>query len=194
MKQAFIKVLLGIAALWAMAPASAALIHFRANLSGPAENPPNASPGVGIVFVDFDTLLNTLFIQATFSGLLGTTTSAHIHCCAPSPTNSQVATVPPAFPGFPMGVTSGSYTGTLDLTQLGSYNAPFVTAHGGTAASAEAFLIAGMSAGQSYFNIHTTAFPGGEIRGFLVVPEPWTVSLLGMGLAVGLSSRRRTRV
>ena len=37
---------------------------------------------------------------------------------------------------------------------------------------------------KSYFNIHSGAFPGGEIRGFLApVPEPTTMLLLGSGLA-----------
>lgn len=193
MRQAFIKALLGIVASCAISSASATVIHFTTELSGPNENPSNTSPGVGVVFIDFDTVANTLLIQATFSGLLGTTVAAHIHCCAPSPANSQVATVSPSFPGFPLGVKSGSFVGTLDLTQASSYNTPFLNAHGGTPATAEAFLIAGIFAGQSYFNVHTTSFGGGEIRGFLRVPEPLTLSLLGMGLAIGLSSRRRTR-
>lgn len=55
--------------------------------------------------------------------------------------------------------------------------------------------VAGLLAGESYLNIHTTQFPGGEIRGFLVaqVPEPGTFGLLGIGLATGLLSFRRTR-
>jgi hypothetical protein len=55
----------------------------------------------------------------------------------------------------------------LDLTQASSWNAPFIAANGGTPAGAEAALAAGAAAGQAYFNIHTTNFPSGEIRGFL---------------------------
>jgi hypothetical protein len=57
---------------------------------------------------------------------------------------------------------------------------------GGTAAGAETALIAGMQAGRSYFNIHSTFAPGGEIRGTLqqVVPEPATFSLVGGVLLV----------
>ena len=48
-----------------------------------------------------------------------------------------------------------------------------------TTAAAQAW-----SAGKWYFNIHTSAFSGGEIRGFTtVVPEPSTVVLLAGGLA-----------
>ena len=61
---------------------------------------------------------------------------------------------------------------TFDLTLTASYNAPFVTANGGTAAGAEAALLAGIAAGKAYFNIHTTVVPGGEIRTFLQAFNP----------------------
>jgi hypothetical protein len=53
------------------------------------------------------------------------------------------------------------------MLEPGSYNPAFVTANGGTAASAEATLFTGIMAGHAYLNIHTTMFPGGEIEGFL---------------------------
>lgn len=40
-------------------------------------------------------------------------------------------------------------------------------------------------------NIHTTAFPGGEIRGFLVVPEPSTVALVALAVGAMGALRRR---
>jgi CHRD domain/PEP-CTERM motif len=58
-------------------------------------------------------------------------------------------------------------------------------------AGAEAALAAGLDAGRAYLNIHSTAYPGGEIRGFLV-PEPGTFILTGTGvLALALVHRRR---
>ncbi len=69
-----------------------------------------------------------------------------------------------------------------NLTAAGSYNPAFITNNGGTVANAEAVLIAGLLAGNTYLNIHTTAFPGGEIRGQLRVPEPASLLLLASGL------------
>ena len=105
----------------------------------------------------------------------------------------MVATAVPSFPGFPLGVTSGSFDNTFNTSVDATYNPAFISANGGTAASAEAILFAGMVAGQSYLNIHTTQFPGGEIRGFLAaVPEPGTLLLLTTGLA-GLAQRLRRK-
>src|SRR5207248_399462 len=82
----------------------------------------------------------------------------------------------------------------FDLLSLSTYNPAYVTANGGTAASAETALLSAIASGRAYLNIHTSTFGGGEIRGFLVaiVPEPasWMMMLLGFG-AIGLAVRRR---
>jgi hypothetical protein len=175
--------ILTLAAAAVALPAHAVTIY-TASLTGLAESPPNASPGTGSAQVDYDSLAHTLRVQVTFSGLLGTTTASHIHAATAVPFTGTVgvATTVPTFAGFPLGVTSGTYDNTLDLTLASSFNPAFVTAHGGTLTNAEAALAAALADGMAYLNIHTTVVPAGEIRGFLV-PEPATLLLLGSGLA-----------
>jgi len=145
-----------------------------------------------------DPTAQTLQVIASFFGLTTPDTAAHIHCCAPLGTNAGVATTVPAFQGFPLGVTQGVYLSPVfDLTQPLIYNPAFVTMQGGLS-QAEAALIAGIENDQTYFNIHTMANPGGEIRGQLeplgAVPEPTTLLLLGTTLTgLGFANRWRQR-
>jgi CHRD domain len=185
------------AAVLSASTSRAAIYTFDANLDGPSESPPNASPGTGFATVTFDTTLNLMNVNLSFSGLLGTTTASHIHSAtaAPGTGAAGVATTTPYFAGFPLGVTSGSYNNTLDMTLASSYNPAFVTANGGTTAGAEAALLSGLLADKAYLNIHTTVFPGGEITGFLtLVPEPGVVTLLALGAAIPVVWRNRKKL
>jgi len=156
-------------AMGATTAATAAVVSYSTVLDGPSELPPNASPGLGIAQVDIDAVAHTMHVHLTFSGLLGTTTASHIHAAtAVAGTGTAgVATTTPSFALFPLGVTAGLFDNTLDMTLASSYNASFITANGGTTASAEAALIQAIADGKAYLNIHTTVVPGGEIRGFL---------------------------
>jgi hypothetical protein len=189
-------VIAGIALSTSYGPAAAATLTFDASLAGANEVPtPVVSPGTGFVTVVLDTTAQTLHIDASFSGLTSPDTAAHIHCCAPQPADVGVATTVPAFAGFPLGVTLGTFNGTLDLTSSASYNPAFVTAQGGTVAIAEAALIAGIEDGQTFFNIHTMNNPGGEISGTLEpTPLPAALPLFATGIgALGLLGWRRKR-
>jgi hypothetical protein len=172
------------------------LIISTATLDGPSEFPVNASPGTGFATVTYDTIAHTLELDVTFSGLLGTTTASHIHAPTVQPLAgaASVATTTPTFAGFPLGVTSGTYQNTLDLTLASSFNASYVTANGGTVEGAETALINAISDGKAYLNIHSTSFPGGEIRGFLVVvPEPSSTCAIGAGILGAFALVRRFR-
>jgi len=187
---------LGLAAgalLAAAAPSFATVIHYQAFLDGPSESPPNGSAGTGFATVDYDNLAHTLAVHVTFSGLSGTTTASHIHSATtlPGQGTAGVATTTPTFAGFPLGVTAGTYDNVLDLTQASSYNPAFVSANGGTTATAEVALTNGIAEGRAYWNIHTTVVPGGEIRGFLLpVPAPGAAAALGLGALLTFRRRR----
>jgi outer membrane autotransporter protein len=171
----------GCAIALAAAPAPArAQNAFIADLRGASENPPAASPASGFALVLFDPAFETMTVRATFSGLTTPTTDSHIHCCAPRTANAIVAVgFRPA--GFPIGVTGGEFNASFDLTSAATFNAPFVAANGGTPASARTALINGTLNELAYVNIHTSRFPGGEIRGQLVASSelgPQAYSLL----------------
>ena len=182
------------ALLMSMQIANAGVLFFSANLTGAAEDPPVLSGGTGHVAVTFDDVTSMLTVDVSFSGLIGLTTFAHIHCCtaAPSAGNVGVATKLPTLPGFPAGVMAGVYTETFDLSDAASFNPAFIAASpGSTVAAAQARLIGGLLAGTAYLNIHTTVFPRGEIRGFPVA-EPQTLSLAAL-LLLALPALRRRR-
>jgi hypothetical protein len=175
--------------------AHAATTQYAASLSGANEDPKNSSPATGFTTVLIDDVTNMMTVKANFSGLTAPTTASHIHCCTVVPFEGKagVATSLPTFPAFPLGVTSGSYTETFDLLSLSTYNAGFVSGNGGNVESARQAFLAGLASGRAYLNIHTTAFPAGEIRGFLTeVPEPGSIALFGLGMA-GLATLLRRR-
>jgi CHRD domain/PEP-CTERM motif len=175
--------------IMAAASSQAAILNFVANLGPEAAG----ATGTGSANFSFDTTLQKLSIDTSWSGLSGNTTVSHIHCCtAVAGTGTAgVSVTPSTLPGFPTGVKSGSYSIVLDLNLATTYTAGALTAGGGTPAGASAFLLQGIQDGKAYLNIHTSTFGGGEIRGFLTpVPEPGTFALAGLALATTIMARR----
>jgi hypothetical protein len=177
-----------------LAAAGVAQAHeeiFGAPLTGAAEIPAVTTPASGWAKVTFDLDLITMRVEVSFVDLIGNTTAAHIHANnlgAPITTNFGVATQVPSFIGFPLGVKSGSYDSTFDMTLASSYNPAFVAANGGTLDSAFEALLNTHRQGRAYFNLHTAHRSGGEIRGYL--PTPGAASLLVLG---GVVAGRRRR-
>jgi hypothetical protein len=116
---------------------------FTASLSGAQETPPNSSTATGAGIVTVDPAGTKAFTASVFTtGIAGT--AAHIHDGAPGVAGPIIIPLAETAPG------SGAWTasGTLTDAQLALLNA-----------------------GNYYFNVHSAAFPNGEIRGQIVQPS-----------------------
>ena len=193
-KELFMKNVMNLASVVAVtlaaSAAQGAIVQYSATLSGASESPPNSSPATGSATFDFDTITHSLTMSINFSGLVGTTTVAHIHADT-AVAGTGTAGVASGLTGWTTGLNSGTYTNTINLLSTSSYSSAYLAAHGGTAASAETDLLSAMSIGKAYLNLHSTAYPGGEIRGFInQVPAPGMLALIGM---CGVLTARRRR-
>ncbi len=131
-------------------------------IDGRQEVPPVASPGAGLALLSIDRTGDALSYDVRFANLSGAETMAHIHGFAPP----------------------GSNAGVLEALSLGNRKL-------GTwlyGAANEAPLLDG----RTYFNIHTTVEPSGEIRGQIVglpgdVPSDVSVGMEPMARALSLT-------
>jgi hypothetical protein len=127
-----------VAALLTAGAAQAEIIHFAATLTGADEVPANSSQGKGTLSAELETSEHTLAFRATYSDLSGKATMAHFHGPA-LPGGNAPPTIVISDPSSPIG-------GAAQLTQAQQDD---------------------LLAGKWYFNVHTAANPGGEIRGQL---------------------------
>jgi len=155
-------VLASVAALAVATSASAAIFTVTVAIDGLQEVLPNASPGTGTAEVTVNDVTGLIIITGSYSGLLAPVAAAHLHGLAPAGANAGVL-----FALGTTGGTSGTFSGSATLSPAN---------------------LAGLMANLTYINIHTSLFPGGEIRGQVIVPAP--VSLLAF-ITLPLAARRR---
>jgi hypothetical protein len=145
--------------------------RYTADLTGHAESPPNSSTATGRVVVTIDFDLLTMQIAADFSGLEGTVTEAHIHAATTEIfAGTAIAATPlPTLEAFPTGITTGTYFKFFEnLLDPAVYNPAFISASGTMASDAMNALFHALDDGKAYFDIHSSTYPDGEIRAFLV--------------------------
>jgi hypothetical protein len=131
---------IALAAALSATPVQAEMQSYKTDLKATSEVPPTTSQGTGTLTATFDTASKKLSWKGTVSGLSGNATAAHFHGPAEPGKNAGVMVPAP-------GVTTGSFEGTATLTDD----------------QAKALMN-----GQTYFNVHTAANPGGEVRGQIV--------------------------
>ena|SRR5450631_3633250 len=119
-------------------PSMAAMVNFKAALSGKSEVPPNATAGTGSVTAAYDSDSKKLAWKGSYSGLTGPATAAHFH--GPAPEGKNAGVMVPINPNGP------SFEGSATLND----------------AQAKALMD-----GDMYVNVHTADNKGGEIRGQL---------------------------
>lgn len=149
--------------------AQAFLWTIDADLSGLNEVPPNASPATGMSTGTYDDVTGLLTLHTMASGFVAPITAAHIHR-APAGVNGPVI-VP----------LSGATGGTSYM----SNDTPTLSVSDGGL----------LLTGGLYVNIHSSTFPGGEVRGQLrATPEPGTMIALAAGVGALVMRRRRKKV
>jgi hypothetical protein len=144
-----------------VAAADPALPAYGGPLTGDQEVPPvvTTATGEGTAVVSADG--STITYIVTYSGLSGAATAAHIHTGAAGVAGGVI---------LPLVVGPSPMVGTLTATNF--------SASGAITTFAEA--VTALRAGATYFNIHTAANPGGEIRGQIVAKgDAYLASLAG---------------
>jgi hypothetical protein len=137
---------------------------FRVLLDGYQEIPTLSTPASGSLVVHVAPDGSSIGYALEYDGFLSDVTQAHIHFGRTAFNGgimvflcTNLGNGPAGTPACPL--TSGSVSGTLDAADV------IGPAAQGIAAGELAEVVAALRNRAAYGNVHTTAFPGGEIRG-----------------------------
>ena len=171
--------------------ASAAIQVYSFNLDGLQEVPANASPAAGSAQFTIDDSLDTITFVLTAFNLQGTFAAAHIHGPAMAGFN--------AFVVFGLTGANADYAGPVMAGPIPIANSYMLYGADKAASGMTPNLAASINAQPwlYYVNLHTSDFPGGEIRGQLApIPEASTYAMMlgGLGLVGFMAARRRRSV
>ena len=147
--------------------------RFSANLSTFNEVPPKANGAHGTFRARLSEDGTTLNWTFTWTGLTGPPLFAHIHFGlkgANYPVMTFFCGGPKGIPAIPQKPdcpqsTSGSITGTTTAADIIALNTAGATTDQALDQHDFAGFLRALRAGSAYANMHTTRFPGGEIRG-----------------------------
>jgi hypothetical protein len=181
--------------------ASAATYSFNAVLNAGNEVPPVSSPATGLATLVYDDLGTPTMTDDTYDfamsvfDLTGPATAYHIHGAAAEGENAPVRVSLDAAPFVSLNVGGSLLVGGNDIVAPASIPATVSPPGPNPGYPAMSFLEM-LQGGLAYVNVHTAAFPGGEVRGQLLqvtaVPEPGTWAMLLAGIAaIGTIVRRR---
>jgi len=168
--------------------ASAEVFSGNFLLSGDQQVPPNDSNAIGAGQIVFDSDNQTFDLSLAIFGIglddlmnVGpNSTPVHIHMAPPGSNGPIVIDV-----GFFASFQQQGLGLTLDIEDV-----PFGGQQGNVFSDIDD-NIAALQQGNLYVNIHTSDFPGGEIRGQLpAIPAPGALALLGVA---GVMTGRRRR-
>jgi hypothetical protein len=151
--------IMGLALLSLVSPSQAETVQFRADLKGSAQMPPNQTAGTGTVDATYDSKTKRLSWKGSYSGMSGPPTAAHIHGPAPVGTNARLV----VWISDNVGQCSQGACKSNHDTMAHSLPNPFE----GAATLNEA-QVNDLMTGLYYINIHSDAYPSGELRGQLI--------------------------
>lgn len=163
-----------LSAAFASPPASADTQTVVAGLNSYREVPSVSSRAGGRFEADIDRKAGTITYELSFSGLQGDVQQAHIHVGQRSVNGAvsvflcQTEASPDPTGLAPRCPQSGKVTGVLQAANM--IEGPIVNQ--GIAPGQLNELIAAIRAGVAYVNVHSSKFPGGEVRGQLRLDEP----------------------